>query len=178
MTQIVSDYALFDARISNSSAAVVVGEQGLIYQLTYDGTLWKVNAVKSPTLQELDAVSLTADGLGWVVGQGGTVLRTTDSGRTWQSQNWADSTVNFSSVSTADGRSGWVVGHNPNGEVTVIYTCDGGNTWISESAGSQNVLAVAAVDAHTAWIGGQYGTILKTMTSGLVPTPGASLACL
>lgn len=169
---------LYGIATVSPTSAVAVGSSGGIYLLSYTAGTWQVDTVASPVTQDLLGISLAPNGFGWAVGQGGTILRTTDSGLTWKAQSWSDATVNFTSVSTADGQSGWIVGQDTNGVATVIYTCDGGTIWNVEDAGSQNVLAVTSVDTHTGWIVGQHGTILKTMTSGLVPAPGSTLSCL
>jgi photosystem II stability/assembly factor-like uncharacterized protein len=151
--------------------AVVVGSGGLIWWTNNKGGSW-TQAV-SGTTSTLYAISIatTGDspGAGWAVGADGTVLRTTDSGQHWTSQAWSDTTVNFTSVSTADGKSAWATGQTNSGTPIVIYTSNAGTTWAAQKTGAQALTSVQAVDPNTAWIVGPNGAILKTLTGGNPP---------
>ena len=74
--------------------------------------------------EDLFSVSFPTAQEGWVSGRYGTVLHTTDGGKTWAHQ---DSGTDFTllSIYFVDLRRGWAVGD----EGAIIHTADGGKTW-------------------------------------------------
>ena len=85
----------------------------------------------------------------WVaVGERGLVLRSDDSGKTWQ-QSPAPVSVTLTAVRFADARHGIAVGHGG----TVLVTEDGGQTWTRRLDGRQlaaQLLAVAKANGNAA----------------------------
>ena len=73
---------------------------------------------------DLFSVSFSNERDGWVCGRLGTILHTSDGGKTWNRQN---SRVDYSlsSIFFVDRQYGWAVGDKG----TIIYTRDGGKTW-------------------------------------------------
>lgn len=69
-------------------------------------------------VKKIDPVSNTTSELI----EGGMILHTDDSGRTWQTQFETEKPLN--SMYFLNGKSGWAIGRN-----ILIYTKDGGNTW-------------------------------------------------
>jgi photosystem II stability/assembly factor-like uncharacterized protein len=79
---------------------------------------------KSNVNVDLIGVRFTSSLKGWVVGQNGTILKTTDGGASW-SQISSPAYSILDKVSFADSANGWVVGdHN-----TILSTTDGGASW-------------------------------------------------
>ena len=68
--------------------------------------------------------------LGWIVGNRGTFLQTTDGGKSWTAKSFAnldpDEEINyrFTKVSFKDGE-GWIIGK----PAILLHTRDGGNSW-------------------------------------------------
>jgi photosystem II stability/assembly factor-like uncharacterized protein len=62
---------------------------------------------------------------GWVVGDAGTLLRTTDGGRTWLGQKSGTNQSLYSIAFHEDGKRGWIVGER----ATILETKDGGENW-------------------------------------------------
>ncbi len=81
------------------------------------------------TLQEVffDPVS----GNGWIVGNEGLILHTTDRGETWEKQDSGE-TVTFYSAHFVDENEGWIVGDGG----IVIHTADGGTSWEKQNSGA------------------------------------------
>ncbi|MCZ6574991.1 MAG: YCF48-related protein [Gammaproteobacteria bacterium] len=77
----------------------------------------------------LQAVHFVDAERGWAVGDGGTVLATTDGGRTWSVRD-AGTTAALWSVDFVDAERGWAVGDGG----TVLATTDGGRTWTAQGA--------------------------------------------
>lgn len=85
---------------------------------------------------------------GWAVGEGGTLLATSDGGVSWRAQP-SGTGLNLVRTAFASARVGWVAGSN--GEL--LKTSDGGATWSRVSFGqSQPVATLGAADADTAWL--------------------------
>ncbi len=59
---------------------------------------------------------------GWIAGSGGTILSTSDGGKSWSLQA-SGTNVDLQSVFALDARTAWVVGANG----TVLATATGGN---------------------------------------------------
>jgi photosystem II stability/assembly factor-like uncharacterized protein len=189
----IPNYSTESVAATDAAHAVVVGLQPAILLASYAQGAWHWISVNAPTSQPLHAVAFGATsgakGSGWIVGDGGTILRSTDGGYSWSAQNWSDPLVRFTSVSTLDGMEAWAVGggtrtvaesDNPNQTVAVpfgivIHTDDGGATWKQSISGvtpsSLGMCCVAAASQSTAWLLGPYSSIRKTVTGGLVPIP-------
>jgi photosystem II stability/assembly factor-like uncharacterized protein len=100
----------------------------------------------------LDVMFVDADH-GWIVGQNGLILRTTNGGD--NAADWLAPSVNptaatLRKVFFLDATTGWVVGDNG----VVIQTTDGGDTWDDSIAiGQSKVLtSVYFVDASNGWV--------------------------
>ncbi len=129
----------------------------------------------SGTNQRLNAICFPAPDTGFVAGENGTLLRTTDGGQHWQplatgfSVHWHD--LHFVSPST-----GWVVGDAS----SICRTTDGGESWSCtgpDTASLIRLYAVHALDDQNAWIGGQdfsaNGYLARTTDGGLSWQPAA-----
>lgn len=98
----------------------------------------------------------------WVVGDRGTILKTTDGGVTWQSLPWGTG-ERFWGVAAVNAETAWVVGDLP----LILKTADGGSTWSASSYGTTDWLQdVSALDDRTVWAVGANGTIVKTTDGG------------
>ncbi|CAN5910163.1 hypothetical protein BH11MYX2_BH11MYX2_07970 [soil metagenome] len=91
----------------------------------------------------------------WAVGDGGSIVRSTDDGQTW---THAASPVgdDFYAVAFADTQTGAAVGAHG----AVVITHDGGATWTDASIGKDVFLGAALwPDAHTLLVAGEHGTV-------------------
>ncbi len=105
---------------------------------------------------------VTGTTTGWVVGDQGSILKTTNNGTSWftQSSGTADSlnAVYFSSVST-----GWIATSGGR----VLSTTNGGTTWTATILDSTKALySFSFVSASTGWVVGAAGAIFKTTNGG------------
>src|SRR5207247_7834834 len=67
-----------------------------------------------------------ADGQrGWAVGNGGTILRSIDSGNTWNTQKGGTKETLNSVLFSSDSQRGWTMG----GGGTILSTTNGGEAW-------------------------------------------------
>ena len=125
--------------------------------LAQSGWVWQNPLPQGNTLNavaELDSQTAIA------VGDGGTMLRTTDAGLTWTVQT-SGTTNTLRGVSFADASTGWAVGDAG----TILRTGDGGLTWTDQFSGSYRFWAVSFVDANIGTAVSD-GTILRTTDGG------------
>ena len=114
---------------------------------------------------------------GWIVGDSGILLRTTDGGETWISQK-SNTNVVLKSVFFIDKNYGWIVGSKfsiPNRSSNVILrTTDGGNQWKLDSL-EWLPSKIFFVDKNIGWTicsnaeiyPNYHGIIIKTTDGGI-----------
>jgi len=100
----------------------------------------------------------------FAVGDYGTIIKTTNGGRTWQvKQNAAGITEPLFAVQFIDNFVGWAVGESGR----VLKTTDQGNTWFIQNTPSQrDLFTVNFVSSSIGWVTGSLGTIMKTTDGG------------
>ena len=100
-----------------------------------------------------------------VVGERGTILRSTDSGRTWQ-PTAVSASATLTGVCFATGTlQGWAVGH----DALILGTGDGGRTWRKQWQGDNlqdSFLDVIALDARHIIAVGAYGLYVSSADGG------------
>ena len=116
---------------------------------------------------ELKRLVLAGQSSGWLVGNGGLVLTTTDSGFTWRkpASEIPASVRGFDfAAAAAQGNHCWIAG-NPGS--LVLHSADGGQTW--ETLATEQPLPIFALtflDENRGWAVGSLGTILATRDGG------------
>ncbi len=97
-----------------------------------------------------------------LVGDYGTIVRTTDGGNNWTIQS-SGTTQTLWAVSFTDSSNGTAVG-----EVgTILRTTDGGAHWITQPSGTVlNLRAVSFTDGNSGTAVGEGGVILRTTDGG------------
>ena len=99
---------------------------------------------------------------GWAVGTGGTIIRTTDGGQTWNFQ-LSNTTNELDDAYFTDASTGTIVGDLG----TILRTTDGGQNWIAQASGTTSWLQdVYFTDNNTGTAVGYNGTILRTTNGG------------
>jgi photosystem II stability/assembly factor-like uncharacterized protein len=135
-------------------------------------TLMRRNVVSSPAAvsssRAYRAVRLAPPTGGWLVGDGGLVMTTSDLGASWQTPTgelppYAAENFDFHAVAVV-GAHAWVAG-SPG--TRVFHSPDNGQHWESLATGQNAPLrAIAFVDANTGYAVGDLGTILATADGG------------
>ena len=119
-------------------------------------------AQDSGTNEDLHRVFFLNDTTGWVVGDWGTIRKTTNGGATWSSQSSGTNTELFG-LAFVNSTTGWVVGYNG----LIKKTTDGGASWSIQTSGTDSQLyGIAFTDSNTGWAVGASGTILHTADGG------------
>ena len=120
-------------------------------------------------LPEASLYAVTARGQNaWAAGYWGTILRSSDGGRTW-SQPATPTAKTLFGISFADEKTGWAVG----ADGTILRSSDGGASWtaqpveIADELGDSrrldtNLFGVAAISSTMAWAVGDLGIVLRT----------------
>jgi photosystem II stability/assembly factor-like uncharacterized protein len=122
---------------------------------------------------ERNVVSISAAGTNtvWSCTVDGGLLRSMDSGDSWDRSDTVWTREDLSGVSAIDARSAWTVGSSG----TILRTFNGGRSWVKQpSHVSAMLINVDAVDSSTAWAVGANGTIVKTEDYGTTWTPQES----
>ncbi|MBK7630782.1 MAG: hypothetical protein IPJ23_08770 [Ignavibacteriales bacterium] len=121
----------------------------------------------SGTVQNLTSIFFIDSNKGFIIGNAGTLLKTTDGGTTWNSQS-IGTTVNLKTISFLDSVNGYIFG----GGNTFYKTADGGISWLNLSDSIkysfaaisfldlQNGIAIQSTNSDTA-------NIYKTTDGGL-----------
>ena len=138
------------------------GEGGAFFTLENDRKTWK-KSVKPIKYLMLDGV-FNADTNAVIVGAGGTILTSEDSGTSWNQANiYGDKSAKLNSVFFANPQNGWTVGANG-----VIYqTVGGGKTWREQKSGiSTDLNDIFFISTAEGWTVGDEGKILHTQTAG------------
>jgi len=119
-------------------------------------------------LRALNRMKLIKPASGWLVGDGGLILQTSDAGKTWQTTESAlppGSNTQFDYGALAvRGSHIWAAG-TPGSRV--LHSADGGRTWQSAPTGQTlPIRSLAFADEQHGWAVGDLGTILATSDGG------------
>ncbi|UCE18900.1 MAG: hypothetical protein JSV84_00670 [Gemmatimonadota bacterium] len=100
---------------------------------------------------------------GWIVGNSGVIIRTTNGGFSWSEQLSSGITVRLYGLYFANPDYGWAVGQSG----TIIATTDGGSSWFSQSSPTTERLnAITGIDPLHLIAVGENGTVILTSNGG------------
>src|SRR6266487_6007532 len=115
-----------------------------------------------PQGNNLRGASFVDASTGTVVGEYGTIVRTTDGGNSWTIQV-SGTTQTLWAVSFIDANNGTAVGEGG----TILGTADGGAQWVPQTSGTiLHLRGVSLSDANNGTAVGEGGTILRTTDGG------------
>jgi len=116
----------------------------------------------TPNGNDLWSTFFVDDNTGWIVGSGGFITKTTNSGDEWILQN-SGTTSTLKSVQFVDRNTGWICGEGG----LILKTTDGGANWNLLASGTTEHLSdIYFYDINMGYVVGFNGTILKTTDSG------------
>ena len=127
------------------------------------------------------AVQFATVSTGWIAGDDGALLKTTNGGATWKQQNPIGlyrSGATYLDVSFVDERTGWIAVSGPSLDSYLLRTTDGGRTWQKQPLPVQSVTRVVAAGNGVIWVGG-LGTVARSGDAGAtwtVERPAADAA--
>jgi len=112
----------------------------------------------------LESVYFIDGNTGWVVGQYGMILKTTNGGNNWIKQA-SNTNVNLFSTHFVNKSTGWAVGENS----YILKTINGGDTWIPQRGPEPGALySIFFIDEHTGWAVGSYVDTTDKRLEGLI----------
>ncbi len=115
-----------------------------------------------PSTANFKALYFVNTTTGWVVGDNGSILKTTDGGSNWTPQT-SGTTETLRGVFFWDSNMGWACGGNG----IIVATTNGGNSWTPQNSTTTNQLnGVQFVSATTGWVIGNGSRLLKTINGG------------
>jgi len=160
---------LFGVAIRPDGAIYVVGSKASMMVSTDHGKTWTVTTLKErpgdDLFQDRDLYSIrfAPDGkTGWIVGEDGLILKTTDGGDNWAVQDSGNPNSLFK-VFVIDDQDAVAVGDNG----AIVRTTDGGAHWTTVKAPKDVTLFdITFLDKQNGWSVGEFSSIFKTADGG------------
>jgi hypothetical protein len=110
----------------------------------------------------LFAVDFLDEQVGFIAGYGGTFLRTSDGGNSWQALYVGKNEL-IRRISFVDSSKGWAVGHRG----SILYTEDAGTNWVAQlNVPGEYIRDIEFVDQNTGWAVGHNALIYYTSDGG------------
>jgi photosystem II stability/assembly factor-like uncharacterized protein len=140
----------------------------LITVLTLTSYLFSQNGwvqVPSGTTEKLNAFFCSYDFMYpiWIVGNNGTLLKSTNDGSNWTKVTLPYSN-NFNSIFFNDALTGYITGSNG----LILKTTNSGTNWIQYSTGvTNNLNSLSILSYYIMWAAGDNGFILRTSNAGV-----------
>ncbi len=133
--------------------------QGLVYRTTNGGLYWSTQIIGD---KQLISVHFINQFTGWIVGESGTLLKTTNSGENWFNLS-PGTNQHLLDLFFVDQFIGWVVGDSG----LVIKTTDGGISWETQESQLEYALrSVYFINENVGWAAGYEGKIIRTTDGG------------
>lgn len=143
-------------------SARAFGEGGVFYQLQEDGRTWR--RYKTAIHYLLLDGAFADETIGAIVGAGGTIMFTEDSGLTWERASLlGDNDTRFHAVYFTGQKGAWAVGTKGR----IFRSNGGGRLWRQQdSTVTANLNDVYFTSATSGWAVGDHGIIVRTRDSG------------
>lgn len=149
------------AAVNNGQRVIAAGDGGKIIISEDAGETW--NTIPSGTTDNIWNLQMITDEIGWMVGEGGTALKTTNGGGNWIQQPMPYPTAPYWDISFLDTLFGYVCSSSG----IVLKTTNGGGNWIIQVAGdTRSLWTICAIDTHRASGGGFAGKLVYTTDGG------------
>lgn len=127
--------------------------------------------LNSPTTNFLRALQFADSLNGWVAGDSGLIIHTTNGGEEWIEQQ-TNTNSNIKDIFFLDENRGWAVAWNefiPPTGTSILSTTDGGENWSLELYREENVFmnSIYFLDTLNGWMGGFPGKMVFTTDGGV-----------
>lgn len=166
MSNVFTDYNIFDVgyvpgtqkiwTVGNTAA----GRNNSILYSTNNGASFQVQPSISGVY--LRSIYMINENSGWITGNDGVILRTTNGGINWNTVSIQNAAGSITKVEFVNSGTGWIFGYGYLPQGSIWKTTDGGATWIEQIHGSntEGVKWASAVDPNTCYY--ITGTITNT----------------
>ena len=163
--------SFFSTAFLPSGKCYAVGAEGALLSSADGGKTWARRAIAQRgdlSWWDLYSIRFTPDGkAGWIGGENGLILKTTDGGATWNSQP-SGTTENIFRVDAVNSTTAYASGSNG----LLMSTTDGGAHWQQRIQKSGLIFFdLAFPDTQNGWAVGEFETILHTADGGKTWTP-------
>lgn len=120
---------------------------------------------------------------GWVVGDNGKILHTTNGGEQWNfvTNSGVNINNNCKTVFFLDSNTGWIPSKTDMNEPYICHTTNGGQTWdtqetpLADTSGNNSVFSINFWDLNNGWLTADYGRIAHYEGVSSVQTEGVSI---
>jgi photosystem II stability/assembly factor-like uncharacterized protein len=143
-----------------------------IWHTTNGGADWSVQYTDN-TQGIFNAIQFTDLNNGWVVGQDGKILKTTNGGSTWTPVT--NTGIGMEHVSNSvfflNANVGWIGGHASATPPVLLHTVNGGATWSTQNLPQpiqtgEELFSIYFVDTNNGWLASDHGNIAHTISGG------------
>jgi photosystem II stability/assembly factor-like uncharacterized protein len=153
-------YASFNGIAIAGPTAVAVGEFGAVARRT-NSNPWSF--VNSGVHLSANWTSFADPDVGFTVGQGGLILRTSNGGTVWEEITNGGTSNSFYGSEMAGPDNVWIVGDLG----VLLHSSNRGSSWTQQSTLTSNTLfSVSFVSLSLGWAVGDLGTLLRTTNGG------------
>lgn len=153
---------LYDVFYLDEDHGWAVGANGTI--IAYDANIsneWWL--CESPVQADLNAIVMRSDGKGFCIGDGGTVLKTTDSGISWEILD-LNTFEDLFGIEYLQTDQVWIVGDDG----FIGFSDNSGGTWVEQTNGHDWFLkSICMLNANEGWISGENYSLFRTTDGGL-----------
>jgi photosystem II stability/assembly factor-like uncharacterized protein len=128
---------------------------------------YQVNSGVTANLNCVFFPSTSTGNIGYIAGDSGIILKTTNAGVSWFSVT-ADSNINFNSIHFINALTGWASGGS-NISVLVYRTTNGGNNWVEQFNAYDGLCGVTTsffTNESSGYIGGARRTLFSNYNKG------------
>ena len=154
-----TEFDLFGVSFFSSTDAIAVGDYGIILRKSFSSS-WMVQS--EYLYPKLNYIEFIDQNIGFIVGDVGTLLRSTDGGDNWVILN-SNTFSNLNAISLIDASNLIAVGDDG----TIIKSTDAGANWVVQSSPiNQQLLDVDFATSLSGAIVGYNGTMLNTTDGG------------
>ena len=138
--------------------SLVAGDHSSLFSIIRTLYGWRVNSFSFPYEYDFNDIFFLYNLYGWIIGKYGIVLKSTDTGNSWDVIAQLDNNELYS-VQFLSTKVGYTVGTNG----SLFKSVDGGYNWQQINTGVTNLFKkVQFINYDTGWIVGTNGVILKT----------------
>ena len=149
------------AAVNNGNRVIAAGDGGMILISEDAGETW--SQLSSPTIRNFWNMQMITEEIGWMVGEGGTALKTANGGLNWIQQPMPFPSAPYWDVSFINTAFGYICSSSG----IVLKTTNGGVSWIIQQAGdTRSLYTIFTLDTLRASAGGFAGKVVYTTDGG------------
>lgn len=139
-------------------------------QFTFSGLISQTYWIEqiSPVQKELTKSIFVDAEYGWVIGDSGTVIRTTNSGAAWTVQQTGIFSSELRDITFISRNSGWIIANDSTYKTFILHTTNSGVYWIKSYYPDTTVIlsTIFFTDQFTGFVSGYNGEIYRTTNGG------------